>query len=482
MKRALAVARGELRLLVRSRLAWLGVGTLLALALVAAATSWAHLEREHAARTAHQHAADALFDAQPDRHPHRMVHYGTYVYRPLGVLAAFDPGVDAYTGTTLYLEGHRQNTASFGAARESSGLVRFGPLTPAFVLQVLAPLLLVFLGFAGVAREREGGTFAQLRAHCARATDVLAGKALALAAVALAAVAPALAGLALAVARAPAEAPAAAAIATAYVLYLLVWVALVVALSALARTRRAALIALVATWTVAVVVVPRVAAELAGRVEPLPSRAETDLRMQAELRALGDSHDPDDPFFAAFRARTLAQYGAARVEDLPLNFRGLVSAEGEALTARLFDEYSARTAEVQRSQVAWLERLGAASPATAVRRASLTAAGTDLENHLRFLAQAEAHRLDFVQRLNRLHAESVEFADDARRSRDPDAERRTRIAARHWAALPDFAYAAAPASERAARARGPLGALALWAAAALALLAFAARRLDRAAP
>jgi ABC-2 type transport system permease protein len=482
MTRALVVARGELRLLVRSRLAWLGVGTLLALALVAAATSWAHLEREHETRAAHQHAADAEFDAQPDRHPHRMVHYGTYVYRPLGALAAFDPGVDAYTGTTLYLEGHRQNTASFGAARESSGLVRFGPLTPAFVLQVLAPLLLVFLGFAGVAREREGGTLAQLRAHGAGAADVLAGKALALGAVALAAVAPALAGLALAVARTPAEATAAATIAAGYLVYLLVWVAAVVALSALARTRRGALTALVATWTVAVILVPRLAAELAGRVEPLPSRAETDLRMQAELRTLGDSHDANDPFFAAFRARTLAQYGVERVEDLPVNFRGLVSAEGEALTARLFDEYATRTAAVQRAQVAWLERLGAASPAVAVRRVSLAAAGTDLENHLRFLAQAEAHRLDFVQRLNRLHAESVAFADDARRNRDADAERRTRVASRHWAELPDFAYTPAPAAERSARARGPLGALALWALAALALLAFAARRLGRTAP
>jgi ABC-2 type transport system permease protein len=481
MRRASLIAAGELRLLARSRLAWLGLGTLLLLALVAAATSWAHVERERAARAAHQHVADELFDAQPDRHPHRMVHYGTYVYRPLGVLSAFDPGVDAYTGTTLYLEGHRQNSASFGAVRESSSLVRFGQLTPAFVLQVLAPLLLVFLGFAGVAREREAGTLAQLRAHGASAADVVLGKGLALGVVALVAAAPALLGLAAAVVSTPVEWPGAATIAAAYLLYLLAWVLAVVAVSALARTGRGALAALVAAWTVAVILVPRVAAELAGRIEPLPLRAETDLRMQAELRALGDGHDPDDPFFAAFRARTLEQYGVDRVEDLPVNFRGLVSAEGEALTSRLFDDYAARAAAVQRAQVAWLGRLGAASPASAVRRVSLAAAGTDLENHLRFLTQAEAHRFDFVQRLNRLHAEGVEFADDARRSRDADAERRTRVAAHHWAALPDFAFTPAPAAERAAQARRPLLELVLWVLAALGLAAWSGRVLERSA-
>jgi ABC-2 type transport system permease protein len=481
MRRASIVARGELRLLARSRLAWLGVATLLLLAIVAAATSWAHVERERTARGAHQHAADALFDAQPDRHPHRMVHYGTYVYRPLGVLSAFDPGVDAFTGTTLYLEGHRQNTATFGAVRESSSLVRFGQLTPAFVLQVLAPLLLVFLGYASVAREREAGTLAQLRAHGASAADVLLGKGFALGAVALLAAAPALAGLAFAAVAVPAEAAGAAAIAVGYLLYLLLWVVLVVGGSALVRTGRGALTALVAAWTFGVILVPRASAEWAGRLEPLPSRAETDLRMQAELRQLGDSHDPDDPFFAAFRARTLAQYGVERVEDLPLNFRGLVSAEGETLTARLFDQYAARTAAVQRSQVAWLGRFGAASPAIAVRRVSLAAAGTDLENHLRFLAQAEDHRFEFVQRLNRLHAEAVEIADDARRSRDADAERRTRVAATHWAELPDFEFAPVPAAERAAQARGSLIALLLWLLAALGLATLAARALDRSA-
>lgn len=145
MNRSLIIAAAELRLMLRSRLALVGVVTLLLLSAIAAVTSAVQMTEAARARAQAQTETDEQFEAQPDRHPHRMVHYGTYALRPVGPLAAFDPGVDSFTGTVVFLEGHRQNSATFGAARESSDLLRFGQLTPAFVLQTLAPLLLIFL-------------------------------------------------------------------------------------------------------------------------------------------------------------------------------------------------------------------------------------------------------------------------------------------------------------------------------------------------
>ncbi|MEX6775102.1 ABC transporter permease subunit, partial [Pseudomonas aeruginosa] len=84
---------------------------------------------------------------------------------PLSPLAFVDFGVDSFTGNTIFLEGHRQNSANFSEARQSSLLLRFGQLTPAFVLQALAPLLLIFLAFTSVARERERGTLRLLLAQ-----------------------------------------------------------------------------------------------------------------------------------------------------------------------------------------------------------------------------------------------------------------------------------------------------------------------------
>ena len=477
MRRVWRIAAEELRLLARTRVAWLGLLALIVLSAVAAATSAAHVGREQAIRAEQQAAADHAFEAQPDRHPHRVVHYGAYVHRPVSPLAAFEPGVDPFTGTTLFLEGHRQNSATFGAMRESSGLIRFGQLTPAFVLQALAPLLLIFLGFSVVARERETGVLRQLRVHGARPADVLLGKSLALGAVAAVALAPALAALAIAASSAPGEATAGALIAAAFIIYLAIWVLMVVAISALARSSRGALLGLIALWAVVVVLTPRAASALAARAEPAPPRVETDLLITREARTIGDSHNPDDPFFAAFRARTLAEYGVSRIEDLPVNYRGLVSAEGEALTSRLFADYARRTADQQRAQSRWLQAGAIVSPALAVRQAAMAGAATDLENHVRFLEQAEAHRFDLVQRLNRLHAEDVRPEDDAARSRDSEAEQRTRVAAENWARMPDFSFTPATPQARVAAMIPGLGILALWLAAAVGLLVLASRRL-----
>lgn len=482
MTRVLLIAGAEWRLLLRSRLAVIGLVSLLLLSAIAAISSVGHMAAERDLRAAQQVETDALFKAQPDRHPHRMVHYGTYVYRPVGALAAFDPGVDPFSGTTLYLEGHRQNSATFGAVRENSSLMRFGQLTPAFVLQTLAPLLLVFLGFSMVSRERENGALRHLRAIGTRGVEILAGKGLTLSLVALAALLPALAALLWIAVAAPVEALAAGMVAAGFALYLLVWVALILAASSLLTSSRASLVALVAAWAIIAVIAPRGAAELAARSEPLPTRAETDLRLAADLRQMGNSHNPDDPFFTAFRARLLERHGVERVEDLPFNYRGALSTEGEALTSSLFDRYFVETSSIQRAQAAMVTRLSLLSPAIAVRRVSMTGAGADLETHLRFLKQSEAFRFDMVQRLNAMHRDRLTFADDSARSRDAQAERRTRLAAQSWQAVPDFVFQPTMSAERYAAMSPALAILAGWLAFGTGLLALATWRIDRADP
>lgn len=480
MSQVLTIAGAELRLMLRSRLALVGVATLLLLSAIAAVTSATQMTAAAKIRAEAQAATDAQFKAQPDRHPHRMVHYGTYALRPVGPLAVFDPGVDAFTGTLLFLEGHRQNSATFGAARESSDLVRFGQLTPAFVLQTLAPLLLIFLGFASVARERERGSLRALAAHGASAAAILGGKAMALGAAAVLAMLPGFAALGWAAAQQPGEAGIAALTALSYSGYLLIWVLLITAVSALAASAQGALVTLIAAWAIVVVLVPRAAAAWVGVAEPLPSRVDTEFAIAADLRRIGDSHNPNDPHFAAFKAKLLARYGVTRVEDLPFNYRGVLAQEGERLTSQLFKHYAARAAAIQNAQTDQMTALGLVSPALAVRRASMTGAATDLGTHLAFLAAAEAYRYDMVQKLNGLQASAVASADDAARSKDPIADRRTRISADFWKTIPDFRFDAPTPSQRASGMAWPLAIVALWIALAFGLLVRASRRLERA--
>ena len=472
MSAALRIAREEWRLLRRDHVAVLGLALLLLLTAVAAFTAWEQRRTADAERSRHQAQVDHEFEAQPDRHPHRMVHYGHFVFRPLNPLAAFDSGVDAYTGHTLFLEGHRQNSANFGDVRQSSLLLRFGQLTPAFVLQVLAPLLLVFVGHAALARERESGTLRVLLAQGVRPWQIVAGKVLALGGVAAAALLPALLALLWIGATTPVPASLAAALAAGYGLWLLIWAVGIVGLSAWFARGRDALVALLAIWAIGVVLVPRLAPELAASALALPTRLETDIAVAHDLAALGDSHDPDDPYFADFRKKVLAQYGVARVEDLPVNYKGLLGMEGERLTSALFERYAGAGFERQTAQLRLVDGAALLSPVIALRRLSMAAAGTDLQNYRRFVEQAERHRYRLVQALNRLQAEKLSFAGD-RSSRD------SRIGHDHWHGVAEFRYEAAAPAEALRRAAPAAGVLLLWLAALAGLLALATRRLGR---
>ena len=469
------IARDELRLMVRNRVAVVAFVMLVLLTLVAVASSWTHQQGIAELRARHAHSAETAFDAQPDRHPHRVVHYGHFIFRPLGPLAAFDPGVDAFTGNSMFLEGHRQNTANFGDVRQSSLLVRFGQLTPAFVLQVVAPLLLIFLGYGALARETERGTLRVLMLQGASRGQVVRGKLLALGIVALLAGLPAMVGFALIAGQPGALALPMLTIALGYFAYLALWVVAVLLVSAIVRRSRDALLALVAIWAVTIVLLPRVAPDVASAAIPLQNRLQTDIAIARDLREMGDSHNPDDPHFTAFRQSVLDRYGVTRVEDLPVNYTGILAMEGERLTSELFDRYAAKSNTAQARQNSLIETMGILSPAIAIRSLSMAAAGTDFAGHRRFLEQAEAYRYDLVQRLNRLQAEAVSYGDDT--AEDPDADHRRRVSASNWEQMPDFAFAPAKAAELT---RGALPGLAIvlgWLASLSLLMVFATRRL-----
>jgi ABC-2 type transport system permease protein len=469
------IARDELRLMARNRVAVIAFVLLVLLTLVAVASSWSHQRGIAELRARHAHAAEEAFRAQPDRHPHRVVHYGHFIFRPLGPLAAFDPGVDAFTGNSMFLEGHRQNTANFGDVRQSSLLVRFGQLTPAFVLQVVAPLLLIFLGYGALARETERGTMRLLMLQGVSRAQIVAGKLLALAVVALLSALPAMIGFVLIAGQPGALALPMLMIALGYLAYLALWVVLILLVSALVRRGRDALLGLVALWAVAVVLLPRVAPDIASAAVPLQNRLETDIAIARDLRRMGDSHNPDDPHFAAFKRAVLARYGVTRIEDLPVNYKGLLGLEGERLTSELFDRYAGQSYTAQARQNAIVADVSVLSPAIAIRTLSMAAAGTDFAGHRRFLEQAEAYRYALVQRLNRMQAENVRYSDDT--AVDPDADRRKRVSASNWQAMPAFTFAA-PTGAALARAALPgLGVLFGWLVAAGLLLALATRRL-----
>ncbi|MEM1194359.1 MAG: delta 1-pyrroline-5-carboxylate reductase, partial [Pseudomonadota bacterium] len=130
MGTTLTIAGDEWRFWMRSKLG--AAAAVLALILVATSliATMGQISKQRQNRASMQANAEQTFRAQPDRHPHRMVHYGHYVFRTPAPLAALDPGVDPYTGTVMFLEGHRQNSATFSPSYDVAQAGPFAVLTP----------------------------------------------------------------------------------------------------------------------------------------------------------------------------------------------------------------------------------------------------------------------------------------------------------------------------------------------------------------
>ncbi len=461
MNTVLTIAGGEIRLWRRTRVAVLAVSAFAIVLVVSCLLTAQRMSHAAEERTRQQATAEETFLSQPERHPHRMVHYGHYAFRPPPPLSIVDPGVDAMTGQSIFLEGHRQNTAMFSDAHASADLGGLGSLTPALVYQFLLPLLLIAIGHAVMVRERESRTLGPLLAQGVTGRELYAGKSLALLGVAAVMLVPMLLMSAYGALRGESLA-ASLGLFGIYALYALVWCSAVVLVSTLAEARGVALGILVSLWLASTLVVPPLAVATTDVAVPSEGKAQSDLRMQAEQRELGDGHNASDPAFAKLRANLLAQYDVEDVADLPINFRGVVAQSSEASLTELMTRYAEERMALELRQSSRAATFGWLSPTMAVSSASRAVAGTDLETHHRFMRETEALRYDFVQGLNRAHAEQLAYSDDINRSRDPDAERRTRVSTENWKVLESFRFEPDPAGVRWGRASSGALPLLVW--------------------
>ncbi len=455
----------EWRFWFRSRLAVSALLLLAVVLLAAVISTVTRIQSESEARRTMQAAAEEAFLSQPDRHPHRMVHYGHYVFRTPAPLAVIDPGVDPLTGTVMFLEGHRQNSATFPAAYTAPRVAGFEYLTPAFAYQVLVPLVLLVVGFSVFSRERELQTDVQLMGQGVSAAALWWGKSLALLALSVLLLLPLVAGVLLAVSRGEALATAGALV-LAYFAYLAFWSFTIVGISARTRTTAMSLLWCCVVWVAVAVVVPRIASDAAGSLAPVTGKIESDFALIEAARELGDGHNAADPAFASLQARVLDQYGVDEVEALPVNMRGIIAEAAEADLTELLNQYAAERMQEEASQ-ARLARVGALfSPMLAIRNVSMQTAGSDLVNYHRFLREAEAARFSFVQGLNRAHVTELSYVDDINRNNSDEANLRARVSSDNWRVLQSFDFKPDPPAARLGTAGLGMLLLILWVAAA----------------
>jgi ABC-2 type transport system permease protein len=473
----LLVAKDEWRYWLRSKIAVtvLFIGMLLTISsVIVTAINTAELNADRAGL---QTSAQDTFVDQPDRHPHRMVHYGHYAFRVPSPLSTLDPGVDAYTGNAIFLEGHRQNSAMFADQRNGTALTNLGSLSPAFIVQVLAPLLLILIGYSSVSRERESHTLHFMLAQGTSVFTLITGKGLALFSIIVLILLPlAISGL---FAIGGGESPIMVlSFIAGYGLYLCAWALLVLLFSSLMAKNSESFTALTFAWILFCVVAPRVASTVGSTLVPSAGKLETDFAVIAELRKLGDGHNASDPAFDKLKASLLAQYEVDSVEELPINFRGAVARTSEAELTKVLNSFAEQSMQEELSQTKVSRSFGWLSPMVAIRSLSMITAGTSIETHHRFMREAESLRFDFVQALNNVHIEKLDYQDDINRNRDDSAAQKARVGAENWQILQDFSFTVDDSSTRLQRSVLAYIQLLLWIGAILALIRFAGRRLQ----
>lgn len=386
----------------RFRIAAVIIVALLGVALL---LGWQQVHRARTERTAAAALERENWLNQGEKNAHSAGHYGVYVFKPLAPLAVFDRGLEHFVGTTVFLEAHRQNQAAFLPAQDATAMRRFGDLTAATGLQLLAPLLVVLLTFGTLAGERERGTLRQVLSLGVRPRDLMLGKALGLGAAIALLLLPVFLFGGVALSKLAGDTSGQAWVRTvwltgAYAIYLGAILALCIAVSAVAPSARAALAILLVCWAANGVLAPRLGADVAQRFLPTPKLVEFETAMQKAVAEGLDGHSPRQQQLQEFARRTLEKYGKTTLEELPFNFNGLVMLESERLAGEVFDHHFGRLWDRLESQNRLVTWAGLAAPLLGLRSASMALAGTDFTHHRHFVTAAERHRRDFVRVLN----------------------------------------------------------------------------------
>ena len=461
VSKVVLIAKDEWRYWLRSKLAVtvLVIGLVLTLTSVIV-TAITMIELSHT-RHELQTTSDKSFVDQPDRHPHRMVHYGHYAFRTPAPLSTLDPGIDAFTGNSIFLEGHRQNSAMFADNRQGTALTKLGSLTPAFIVQTLAPLLLILIGYSAISRERELQTLPYLLSQGTSGLTLIAGKGLALLCVVGLILIPLMVSSLFTVLNGE-SLLAVASFILGYALYLFVWVLLILLASSVFSKNSGSFTALIFVWILLCIVMPRVASTTAATVAPSPGKIETDFAVKAELRKLGDGHNANDPAFKQFKQSLLKKYNVETLDDLPVNFRGVVAGESEAKQTAVLNKFAEQRMQAELKQTQLSRNFGWATPMVAIKSLSMIVVGTSIETHHRFLRETEQLRFDFVQGLNKIHSEKLTYQDDINRNANATATKKARVSADNWQILQNFTFNSDSALVRAERSTSAFLQLLLW--------------------
>jgi ABC-2 type transport system permease protein len=399
-----------------------------------------YMQQQNKIQQQYQQAIRKSWTNNPDKHPHRMAHFGSFALRIKHPLSLFDFGMENYAGNAVFLEAHKQNTVNYSEASFSTGLLRMGELSIAMLLQLILPLMIFFLGFGSIATDRENGTLKIISSQGAGTFSLLLGRGLGLWLISACFFVPAFVASILLASKYSAAFPFAetatrfAVICIAYSLFFWVVSIIGVAVSAISSRSKAALIKLLGTWLLLAVLLPRIVQVVSNGVYPSPTKLQFETAVEKDIVQQGDSHNPDDPFFKKIKDSVFNKYGTTKADSLPVNLSGIIGKAGEKLSTETYIKHQQALTALYKKQNSFAAAFAWVNPFVMIKNNSMAYAGTDFDAYIHFQQQAEAYRYALAQRMNDLQ---IQYVSNVKPKEGSHAQH---IDKKHWEAFEDFNY------------------------------------------
>lgn len=372
------------------------------------------------------------WESQTEKDPHDAAHDGTYAIKPIHPMAMLDPGIKQYAGQVVHLGAHERKQSSLNEAKDHSELFRFGQLTPKFMLLYIFPILLVFLGYKTVTNEIERRTLSLLLAQGATNRQIVLGKWLALVVQLL--LLFILFGLSVASAYKFVAIPSKINLLawlvffSSYLVYLIVFVNLTVFVSSWAKSSGLSLVILLTAWILVTLIIPKLSSNVAGNLYSFPTLQTFKENIYEDQQSGLNGHNFWNEAAQVFQKQVLEEYGVETLEDLPVDYGGLLLAEGEKYESEVYSKHFDLLQAQYHKQRKVFRLAGFTSPFLSVNFISMALARTDYSFQWYFEDKAEEYRVALNTALNMNIAENAKGVSAYRANADL------------WSQMPKFDY------------------------------------------
>lgn len=452
------VAKNEIKITLREKLVVafaLIITLLLGMALYAGFVTY---QQQQLVITQTQQEKREEWLNQGDKHPHIAAHYGTFVFKPKTVLSLFDFGLDAYTGTSVYLEAHHQHEFMFRPAQDHSSMIRFGELSAALVLKILLPLLIIFLTFSSYTKERERGTLKLLISQGVSFPTITWGKILAYNIMLAVVLLPFLFGILL-LSRFGLQSPTlpdvaerAVGLILIYGVYMFLFIAFSVWISLRSSLGRNALLILLSSWMFLSILMPKTIANLGESFYTLPSIREFKAAIEKDKAYGLDGKTPRSTRIENLENELLTKYKVDSIQQLPFNFEAVMMQSGEEFSHKVYDHHFGELQAILHKQNRLGSKASLFNPFLSIQNLSMALVGTDLYTFNHFEKAVESYRRGMIRKMNNDMAENSKYGEFFEYAAGPEL----------WQELQDFSYKTPTIWESLKHYKLELASLLLW--------------------